>query len=57
MAMSNFLQQMGQVVTECVTWMNLFLNAILDSPALITICIAVPLVNVAVNLLRRLIRL
>ena len=55
--MADFLSDVGLVVTQSISWMMQFLDVIVDTPALTVICIAVPLVNVAVNLLRRLIRL
>lgn len=55
--MTQFLVDVGLVVQSCIGWMEDYLDAILASPALFTICIAVPLVSISVNLLNRLIRL
>lgn len=55
--MPQFLSQVGLVVEQCISWMDMYLEAIVSNSALFTICIAVPLVSVSVNLLNRLIRL
>lgn len=55
--MTEFLSSVSLVVSAAITWMNQFLTVIIDTPALTVMCIAVPLVSVSVDLIRRLIRL
>ena len=55
--MTDFLSYVGLVVQECIEWMGMYVDAIIASPPLFVICIAVPLCSMAVNLLNRLIRL
>lgn len=55
--MQSFLSNVSAVVTEAIEWMGLYMDTILEYPALFTICVGMPLCFMAVNLLNRLIRL
>lgn len=55
--MSAFLSDVTLVVSECVEWIGQYLDVILDNPALTVMCVAIPIVSVSVDLLRRLIRI
>lgn len=57
MTMTAFLSNISLVVSAAITWMNQFLTVIIETPALTVMCIAIPLVSVAVDLIRRLIRI
>lgn len=56
-AMSSFLTEIGTFFTQAVTWMGDVLDVIVENPALLVLCIAMPVVGFAVGLLSRLIRL
>lgn len=55
--MEQFLSSVSQVVTASLTWITQYTAVIMNNPALTTICIAVPIVSVSVDMLKRLIRL
>lgn len=55
--MEQFLSSVSQVVTASLTWMTQYLSVIVNNPALTTLCIAIPIVSVSVDMLRRLIRI
>ena len=55
--MSAFLTEIGTFFTQSVTWLGDVLNVIVESPALLVLVIAMPVVGFAVGLLGRLIRL
>lgn len=56
-AMSAFLTEIGTFFTQSVTWLGDVLDVIVENPALLVLCIAMPIVGFAVGLLSRLIRL
>lgn len=56
-AMSAFLTEIGTFFTQSVTWLGDVLDVIVSNPALLVLCIAMPVVGFAVGLLGRLIRL
>lgn len=55
--MSAFLTEIGTFFTQSVTWLGDVLDVITGNPALLVLCIAMPIVGFAVGLLSRLIRL
>lgn len=55
--MASFLSTIGQIVTASIDWMMEYLDVIIATPALTVICIAVPIVTVTIDLVKRLIRL
>ena len=57
MDMSAFLTEIGTFFTQSVTWLGDVLDVITGNPALLVLCIAMPIVGFAVGLLSRLIRL
>lgn len=57
MDMSAFLTEIGTFFTQSVTWLGDVLDVIVSNPALLVLCIAMPIVGFAVGLLSRLIRL
>lgn len=56
-AMSAILTEIGTFFTQSVTWMGDILNTVTDSPALLILVIAMPVVGFAFGLLGRLIRM
>lgn len=56
-AMADFLSQVGTFFTQSVTWMGDVLTEVTNTPALLVLVIAMPIVGFAVGLLGRLIRL
>ncbi|MBQ3541847.1 MAG: hypothetical protein IJA45_01815 [Oscillospiraceae bacterium] len=57
MDMSAFLTEIGTFFTQSITWLGDVLDVIVSNPALLVLCIAMPIVGFAVGLLSRLIRL
>ncbi|MBQ2858610.1 MAG: hypothetical protein IJE78_16135 [Bacteroidaceae bacterium] len=57
MDMSAFLTEIGIFFTQSITWLGDVLDVIVSNPALLVLCIAMPIVGFAVGLLSRLIRL
>lgn len=55
--MSSFLTEIGTFFTQAVTWLGDVLDVVVSNPALLVLCIAMPIVGFAVGLLGRLIRL
>lgn len=55
--MASFLTTLGQIVAASIDWMVDYLDVIMATPALTVICIAVPIVSVTIDLVKRLIRL
>lgn len=56
-AMSAFLTEIGTFFTQSISWLSTVLDTITESPALLVLVIAMPVVGFAVGLLSRLIRL
>lgn len=56
-AMATFLGDIGTFFTQSVTWLGDVLDTVTQSPALLVLVIAMPVVGFAVGLLGRLIRL
>ena len=56
-AMSSFLTNIGTFFTQSITWLGDVLDAVIASPALTVMVLAMPIVGFAVGLLSRLIRL
>lgn len=52
-AMSGFLTNIGTFGTTAITWMGNVLDTIVASPALTTVCLAMPIFGFAVGLLKR----
>lgn len=55
--METLLTSIGQFFTQSITWLGDVLNTVVESPALLILVIAMPIVGFAVGLLSRLIRL
>lgn len=56
-AMATFLSDVGTFFTQSVTWLGDVLDVIVSNPALLVLCIAMPIVGFAVGLLGRLMKL
>ena len=56
-AMTAFLENVGIFFAQSVEWLGEVLTTITGNPALLVLCIAMPIVGFAVGLLSRLIRL
>ena len=56
-AMETLLDNIGLFFTEAIDWLSTVLSTIVDNPALLILCIAMPVCGFAVGLLARLIRL
>lgn len=56
-AMTTLLSGIGEFFTKSVEWLGTILNTITGNPALLILCIAMPVIGFAVGLLNRLIRL
>ena len=54
--MANILTEVGTFLTQAISWMGDVLDAIVTSPALLLMVIALPVAGFAVGLLNRLIR-
>lgn len=55
--METILTQVGTFLTQAITWMGDVLEVVVTEPALLLMCIAMPVAGFAVGLLNRLIRL
>lgn len=55
--MEAILTQVGTFLTQAITWMGDVLEVVVTEPALLLMCIAMPVAGFAVGLLNRLIRL
>lgn len=55
-AMSAFLTEIGTFFTQTITWLGDVLDVIVQNPALLVLCIAMPVCGFAVGLLGRLVR-
>lgn len=55
--MSTFLTTINIFFEQCVTWMGNLVNYIISQPALVVLCLAMPICGFAISLLNRLIRL
>lgn len=55
--MESLLTSIGSFFTQAITWLGNVLDVIVENPALLILCIAMPIVGFAVGLLGRLIRL
>lgn len=55
--MSAFLTEIGTFFTQSISWLSTVLDTVTESPALLVLVIAMPVVGFAVGLLSRLIRL
>lgn len=55
--MEAFLTNVGSFFTQSVTWLGDILDVVIESPALLVMVLAMPIVGFAVGLLSRLIRL
>lgn len=56
-AMTAILSEIGSFFTQSVTWMGDILNTVTESPALLILVIAMPVVGFSFGLLGRLIRM
>lgn len=56
-AMETLLTNIGTFFTQAITWLGNVLDVVVESPALLIMCIAMPICGFAVGLLGRLIRL
>ena len=56
-AMETLLSNIGSFFTQSIIWLGNVLDVIVENPALLIMCIAMPIVGFAVGLLSRLIRL
>ncbi len=55
--MAEFLGSIGTFFTQAMTWMGSVLNTVVETPALLVLVIAMPVIGFAIGLLKRLIRL
>lgn len=55
--MSALLTDIGTFSTQSVTWLGNILTTITGNPALLILCIAMPVIGFSVGLLNRLIRM
>ena len=55
--MSALLTDIGTFFTKAVDWLGTVLTTITDNPALLILCIAMPVIGFSVGLLNRLIRM
>lgn len=55
--MEALLTDIGTFFTQSISWLGTVLNTITSNPALLILCIAMPVIGFAVGLLGRLIRL
>ena len=51
------LTDIGTFFTQSITWLGTVLNTITSNPALLILCIAMPVIGFSVGLLNRLIRM
>lgn len=56
-AMTTLLNGIGEFFTKSIEWLGTVLNTITANPALLILCIAMPVIGFAVGLLNRLIRM
>lgn len=56
-AMTTLLNGIGEFFTKSVDWLGTILTTITSNPALLILCIAMPVIGFAVGLLNRLIRM
>ena len=56
-AMDTLLSNIGTFFTTAVSWLGTILNTITSNPALLILCIAMPIIGFSVGLLNRLIRM
>lgn len=56
-AMTTLLSGIGEFFTQSVSWLGTILNTITGNPALLILCIAMPIIGFSVGLLNRLIRM
>lgn len=56
-AMTTLLSGIGEFFTKSIEWLGTVLNTITGNPALLILCIAMPVIGFAVGLLNRLIRM
>lgn len=55
--MSSFLTEIGTFFTQAMTWMSDVLDVVVSSPALLVLCIAMPVCGFAIGILGRLVRI
>lgn len=56
-AMTSFLTDIGTFFTQAITWLGDVLDVVVSNPALLVLCVAMPVCGFAVGLLRRLMSL
>lgn len=56
-AMTTLLTGIGEFFTKSIEWLGTVLNTITGNPALLILCIAMPVIGFAVGLLNRLIKM
>lgn len=56
-AMTTLLSGIGEFFAQSVSWLGTILNTITGNPALLILCIAMPIIGFSVGLLNRLIRM
>lgn len=54
--MSSFLTEIGTFFTQAMTWMGDVLDVVIGNPALLVLCIAMPVCGYSIGLLNRLVR-
>lgn len=54
-AMSAFLTNIGTFFTQSIEWLSTVLDTIVSNPALLVLCVAMPICGFAIGLLNRLI--
>lgn len=56
-AMQTLLSGIGEFFTKSVSWLGTILDTITGNPALLILCIAMPVIGFSVSLLNRLIKM
>ena len=56
-AMATLLSGIGEFFTKSVSWLGTILDTITGNPALLILCIAMPVIGFSVGLLNRLIKM
>lgn len=54
--MTDFLSSLSVVFQASISWMQYVLSLIVNNPALLVMCVAIPIVSRVVSLVNRLIR-
>lgn len=55
--LSNFLSDVGSLVTAAISWMGDVWDFLVDNPILLVLVLGVPLIGLAISLIQRLFRI